>query len=105
MNTGTVPKHSKKLHCLATKKSKIRIPDHDFLIKSFSSRLGTLTIRESSKEKNGQKLKETFLMPYVTRAHIHTSLKHLKSSVVELNKNAFSDPVADMETDLDQALK
>jgi hypothetical protein len=44
-------------------------------------------------------------MPYVTRAHIHTSSKHLKSSVVELNKNAFSDPVADMETDLDQALK
>jgi hypothetical protein len=44
-------------------------------------------------------------MPYVTCAHIHTSSKHLKSSVVELNKNAFSDPVADMETDLDQGLK
>jgi hypothetical protein len=44
-------------------------------------------------------------MPYVTWAHIHTSSKHLQSNVVELNKNAFSDPVADIETDLDQALK
>ncbi len=44
-------------------------------------------------------------MPYVTWAPIHTSSKHLKNSVVELNNNAFSDPVADMETDLDQALK
>jgi hypothetical protein len=44
-------------------------------------------------------------MPYVTWADRHTSSKHLKSSVVELKQECVSDPVADLETDLDQALK
>ncbi len=59
---NTVPKHWKKLHCLAIKKSNLRIPDHDFLIKSFlknESRLRILPYENIQKKKNSQKLKAT----------------------------------------------